>query len=334
MIPSIRPRAWVTLGACLLALVVSACAGADLGIAARTIRADVQIARDNGAYHCAPAELAMAEANIEFGEQELEQGDYFRARDHLRIADANSREARRLSPPARCKQVRPVVARPTDSDGDGVPDAQDKCPAEPEDRDGFQDDDGCPELDNDGDGILDSKDKCPLEPEDADGFQDDDGCPEPDNDLDGVLDGVDKCPTVQEDRDGFEDNDGCPQKFALIEITQKKIEIKQTILFATGKAVIMPKSYDLLDEVATALKGRVTMAVRIEGHTDSRGNPVLNTRLSQARADSVKAYLVGKGVGSDRLDSRGFGPDQPLETNKTAAGREKNRRVEFVITKQ
>ncbi len=99
-----------------------------------------------------------------------------------------------------------------DKDGDGIPDSVDACPDEPEDKDGFQDDDGCPDLDNDGDGIPDSKDQCPNEPEDKDGFQDDDGCPERDNDNDGIPDAADKCPNEAEDKDGFEDDDGCPDQ--------------------------------------------------------------------------------------------------------------------------
>jgi hypothetical protein len=97
-----------------------------------------------------------------------------------------------------------------DRDGDGIPDSVDACPDEPEDKDGFQDEDGCPDLDNDGDGIPDDKDKCPNEPEDKDGFQDEDGCPDLDNDHDGIPDSVDKCPNDPEDKDGFEDEDGCP----------------------------------------------------------------------------------------------------------------------------
>jgi OOP family OmpA-OmpF porin len=76
------------------------------------------------------------------------------------------------------------------------------------------------------------------------------------------------------------------------------------------------------------------MQVRIEGHTDSRGSRAYNLRLSQSRADSVRAYLIGKGISSDRLEAKGYGPDQPIDNNKTAAGRERNRRVEFMITKQ
>ncbi len=97
-----------------------------------------------------------------------------------------------------------------DSDGDGIVDADDKCPQEPEDYDGFQDKDGCPDYDNDGDGIPDTKDQCPDEAEDFDGFQDNDGCPDLDNDGDGILDKNDKCPNEAEDFDGFQDEDGCP----------------------------------------------------------------------------------------------------------------------------
>jgi OOP family OmpA-OmpF porin len=100
-----------------------------------------------------------------------------------------------------------------DNDNDGIPDTDDRCPNVPEDRDGDQDDDGCPEGndgDRDGDGIPDSRDKCPDDPEDKDGFQDQDGCPDPDNDMDGIPDKKDQCPNDPEDKDGFEDEDGCP----------------------------------------------------------------------------------------------------------------------------
>jgi OmpA-OmpF porin, OOP family len=100
-----------------------------------------------------------------------------------------------------------------DNDNDGILDVDDRCPNEPEDRDGDHDEDGCPESsdgDRDGDGILDSKDKCPDDPEDRDGFQDEDGCPDPDNDNDGIPDKMDRCPNDPEDKDGFEDSDGCP----------------------------------------------------------------------------------------------------------------------------
>ncbi|HSK04295.1 MAG TPA: OmpA family protein, partial [Kofleriaceae bacterium] len=101
-----------------------------------------------------------------------------------------------------------------DRDGDGIKDDIDRCPNEPEDRDRFEDEDGCPDPDNDRDGLLDEDDRCPNEPEDFDGFEDEDGCPEGnpnDRDGDGILDHLDKCPDDPEDFDGFEDEDGCPE---------------------------------------------------------------------------------------------------------------------------
>ncbi len=100
-----------------------------------------------------------------------------------------------------------------DSDGDGIPDRRDACPHAAEDRDGYRDADGCPDLDNDGDGVPDDRDGAPLRPEDRDGFQDDDGVPDPDNDQDGIPDVVDRCPDRPEDFDGYQDTDGCPEEF-------------------------------------------------------------------------------------------------------------------------
>ena len=98
-----------------------------------------------------------------------------------------------------------------DRDKDQIPDKDDACPDDPEDIDGFEDSDGCPDLDNDNDGIPDTMDKCPNEPEDFDGFEDEDGCPDPDNDNDNIPDSIDQCINVAEDFDGFEDHDGCPE---------------------------------------------------------------------------------------------------------------------------
>jgi outer membrane protein OmpA-like peptidoglycan-associated protein len=350
-----------TLVVVLAAVATGGCAGVQLRDDLRQVRTIAREARDNGAYKCAPRELALADTNVEFADRELNQGDYFRARDHLRVADHNAREAYRLSPRERCVVVPPTT--PGDADGDGIPDNVDKCPHEPEDKDGFQDADGCPDLDNDADGIPDKTDKCPNEPEDKDGFQDADGCPDPDNDADGIPDTADKCPNEPEDKDGFEDADGCPdpdndkdgvldaedkcpnepgppdnagcpKKYEHIIVTQEKIELKQKIFFNTNKAIIQPRSFGLLSEIAEVLRSRPTMTVRIEGHTDSRGKRAHNMSLSSARAESVRQHLVGLGVDATRMQSQGYGPDQPIETNKTAAGREKNRRVEFFITQQ
>jgi outer membrane protein OmpA-like peptidoglycan-associated protein len=101
-----------------------------------------------------------------------------------------------------------------DNDKDGVEDADDQCPLEAEDKDGDKDDDGCPDLDDDGDGLANDKDKCPAEAEDKDGFEDEDGCPDPDNDKDGIEDAKDKCPGEPESKNGIEDEDGCPEQDA------------------------------------------------------------------------------------------------------------------------
>ena len=97
-----------------------------------------------------------------------------------------------------------------DNDRDGIPDEVDRCRDKPEDKDGFEDDDGCPELDDDNDGIPDVDDTCRFKPEDKDGFEDDDGCPDLDNDQDGIPDTKDACPDAPEDMDGYNDTDGCP----------------------------------------------------------------------------------------------------------------------------
>ncbi len=145
-----------------------------------------------------------------------------------------------------------------------------------------------------------------------------------------MPDAADKCPNDP----GPPDNDGCPKKYTHIVVTQEKIELKQKIFFDTDKATIQPRSFSLLDEIGAVLKSRPTMTVRIEGHTDSRGTRKHNMALSAARAESVRQHLVGLGIDSSRMEAKGYGPDQPIETNKTAAGREKNRRVEFFITQQ
>jgi OmpA-OmpF porin, OOP family len=318
-------------------------------------------AHKNGAYACAPRELALGESHLAFARAELDAGNYFRAHDEIEIADDNARLALAHSPPEKCTAHGPPPAlkpKPTDIDGDGILDKVDKCPTEPEDKDGFQDEDGCPDPDNDNDGILDKQDKCPMDPEDKDGFEDEDGCPDPDNDKDGLLDAEDKCPNEpgpkenggcpDKDRDsdgvvdrldkcpdvpGPADNDGCP-KPKFIVVTKDKIELKQKVHFATAKAIIQPDSFAMLQEVADVLKSHPDMRVRIEGHTDKRGGRQYNVRLSQSRADSVKQFLVGQGVESTHMETIGYGFDRPVADNRTSAGREQNRRTEFFITAQ
>jgi outer membrane protein OmpA-like peptidoglycan-associated protein len=306
-----------------LALCLAACAGNDLGGHVSGLKDRIK-QNWEAAYKCAPHELAMAESHLAFAEQELHEGDYYRARQELDIASTNAKEAIRKSPPEKCL-AQPIAER-KDTDGDGLFDDEDACPNEPEDKDGFQDQDGCPDLDNDGDGIPDKLDKCPNDPEDKDGFQDEDGCPDPNNDGDKLLDKDDKCPNEYADTP-----DGCPKKYQLITVTAEKIELKQTIFFDFAKATIKPVSYPLLNEVALALKDNATIRVRVEGHTDSRGNAGFNLKLSQKRAESVVKYLVAQGTDGSRMEPRGFGKTVPIADNRTDAGRAQNRRVEFII---
>lgn len=208
-----------------------------------------------------------------------------------------------------------------DADNDGINDDLDKCPNEAEDKDGFQDEDGCIDRDNDGDGIDDEKDLCPDKPEDIDGFEDNDGCPELDNDGDGVADDMDKCPGVK----GLPTNDGCPKTQ---EIQRGKL-ILAGVTFMSGKAVLNVNSYTILDQVYESLAEWKEVKLEIQGHTDSQGSDAVNLKLSQARADAVRAYLIQKGIAAERLRAVGYGEAFPIADNATAEGRERNRRVEM-----
>ncbi len=238
---------------------------------------------------------------------------------------------------------------PPDTDGDGILDKDDKCPKQPEDMDGFEDEDGCPDADNDGDGILDKADKCPNKAEDKDGFEDEDGCPDADNDGDGILDKADKCPNKAEDKDGFEDEDGCPDADndgdgipdakdkcpnepetingnkdedgcpdkgrSLVRLTEKKIEILQKIYFYFNKAKIKRQSYPVLVQVATILRlHKEIRKVEIQGHTDTMGKADYNMKLSQKRAEAVRKFLVNAGVEPERLIAKGYGLTRPVVT--------------------
>ncbi len=238
------------------------------------------------------------------------------------------------------KPPRPADGCPidkTDTDEDGIPDNKDKCPAEAEDKDGFQDEDGCPDPDNDGDGIPDQFDKCPNDPEDMDGFQDEDGCPDPDNDNDGLLDKEDKCPNEPETINGYKDEDGCPDTGPApkVQLVGDEIVILEKVFFDTNKATIKKQSFNLLEQVASTIKAhRELLKIKIEGHTDAQGKREKNLKLSADRANSVAQFLVKHGVDPLRLEAQGFGPDRPVSDNKTAKGREANRRVEFHVTER
>jgi outer membrane protein OmpA-like peptidoglycan-associated protein len=220
-----------------------------------------------------------------------------------------------------------------DNDKDGILDVNDQCPNDPEDKDAFEDENGCPDPDNDKDGILDVNDKCPNDPEDKDGFEDADGCPDPDNDKDGILDVNDKCPNEPETINGVDDADGCPDQGASkVRVVGDRIEILEIVHFDFNKATIKAVSHDLLKQVASVIKNNPGFKkIRVEGHTDSKGNDTFNLKLSQSRANAVRDFLVNLGVERERLDAQGYGETRPVESNATNDGRAKNRRVEFVI---
>jgi len=211
-----------------------------------------------------------------------------------------------------------------DSDGDGIPDYLDECPNTPEAAYGKIDEKGCP-YDTDGDGVPDYLDECPNTPEAARGFVDEKGC-ELDTDGDGVPDYMDKCPDVA----GPVDNKGCPEiKKETINIFKKAM---QGIQFETGKAVIKKQSYGILDEVAQVFLDNQNYSAEVQGHTDNVGKADANKKLSQARAESVRDYLISKGVDASRLTAMGYGDERPIADNKTSKGRTLNRRVEFDVT--
>ncbi|SDG80207.1 OmpA family protein [Psychroflexus sediminis] len=231
-----------------------------------------------------------------------------------------------------------------DSDGDGITDSEDECP----NTAGLAEFNGCP--DTDGDGIADPKDECPDEagskmlngcPDaDDDGLADkedecpneagpeaNNGCPYPDTDNDGVLDKDDMCPDVA----GTVSNNGCPE---VTEEVQKELnEYAKTINFNTGETTITEDSAEALEAIIAILDEYPNAKFTVEGHTDSVGSAQNNMRLSEARALSVKAYLVENGVDEFRLSSAGYGEERPVATNDTRAGRAENRRVEINLKK-
>ena len=210
-----------------------------------------------------------------------------------------------------------------DSDGDGVADYVDDCPQTP--AGAAVGPNGCP-LDSDGDGVADYKDQCPGT---MAGIQvDDSGC-SLDKDGDGVPNSRDNCPDTAADVEV--DYYGCPlpPPTKSAEVSDVGTWIYKDITFASGKSDIRPSSYPVLAEIADVLKVNPGLRVEIQGHTDSRGSIALNMRLSEERAQSVRRYLLGKGVDADQMTAKGYGPGRPIATNDTAEGRARNRRVEL-----
>jgi len=245
-----------------------------------------------------------------------------------------------------------------DRDHDGIRDNVDDCPDEPEDKDGFQDLDGCPDPDNDKDGILDVADRCPNEPEDKDGFEDDDGCPDPDNDKDGILDVADKCPDEPEDKDGLGDEDGCPEVDfdgdGIADVSDKcprepetknnyqdedgcpdtlpSVMLAEVVYFDTARATVKTVSYPVLDAVVAVLQQHPEITeIGIDGHADERGDDAYNQDLTERRAAAVLDYIAQKGIPRGRMTARGFGESRPIDPGHDEAAWVKNRRVELTI---
>ena len=252
-----------------------------------------------------------------------------------------------------------------DADGDGIPDSVDGAPNDAEDPDGFEDEDGIPDLDNDQDGVLDADDGAPNDAEDRDGHQDEDGVPDPDNDGDGVADADDRCPAEAEDMDGIQDADGCPETDADSDTildaddhcpltpgvaneenpecagcpalacvdASGTIRILERVEFATNDHVILDRSAPVLRDVRSILaSNNQIQTLRIEGHTDDRGDEANNLELSRRRGSSVRDWLVQNGIEAGRLEAFGCGQISPRVPNNSRRNRQENRRVEFHIT--
>jgi OmpA-OmpF porin, OOP family len=345
---------------------VGGCAlGGRLVADIQLIEQKVNTARDRGAYRCAPEQLAIAETELEFLRYELDEGDFLRAERHHRKALDQIGKALTTTDPDKCAEKRIVITQePTmvievlDRDQDGINDNDDQCPEEPEDIDGVEDEDGCPEdkgPDTDGDTIEDPQDQCPQDPEDFDDFEDVDGCPDTDNDEDTVLDTDDQCPlqpgppeaagcpTQDRDGDGVSDDidqcpdvpgpapKGCPARVLVVK-TNNAIVIKRKIQFETSRAGIRGGiSSEILDQIASVMKSNPTIKVNIEGHSDSRGASSFNLDLSDQRAKAVGQALLDRGVAAARVMSIGYGETKPIASNRSRKGRAANRRVEFKI---
>jgi outer membrane protein OmpA-like peptidoglycan-associated protein len=202
-----------------------------------------------------------------------------------------------------------------DKDGDGLSDLEDACP----DVAGPKENQGCP--DKDGDGLFDFVDGCP----DVAGPKENNGCPWPDTDNDGLLDKDDDCPMTP----GPKENKGCPI------IEEEVVEVIKTAFnnleFATAKDIILDVSKPALDELAVVLSNKPLWKLEISGHTDNVGEDNANLVLSKKRSESLKNYLVSKGINADRLATFYFGETKPIADNNTPEGRKKNRRVEMKI---
>lgn len=240
-----------------------------------------------------------------------------------------------------------------DRDGDGIIDRDDGAPLEPEDKDGYEDEDGIPDPvhltsgagggdkgggaegggpsdtggpsqsapapragDIDGDGVLDAYDLCVKAAEDRDGFEDEDGCAETDNDGDGVADAEDACPN--------EPGDECGEAPLL--------DVSGRVVFVAGSAELdVESSAAAFEEVLSVLRDGKVRRLEIRGHTDSAGPRRKNMALSKKRAAAVKAHLVEQGINAAQITVKGLGPTEPVAANDSPEGRSLNNRIDFAV---
>ena len=206
---------------------------------------------------------------------------------------------------------------PADKDGDGIPDHEDKCPAV-----AAKTKNGCP-PDKDGDGVPDATDKCPDR-----AAKTKDGCP-PDRDKDGIEDAKDKCPDKPETKNSYLDDDGCPD--TVPKKVKRFVGVIRGIRFEHNSDVILKRSYTVLRQTVALLKKYPLLKVNVRGHADDTGTEDYNKQLSLRRAQSVRRFLVKRGVAADRLTVEGLGSSEPLVAGTSARARAKNRRVEFKV---
>jgi len=219
---------------------------------------------------------------------------------------------------------------PSDRDHDTILDAQDACPDQAGDPNADPAKNGCPPPpDRDHDSILDAQDACPDQAGVANADPKLNGCPPPaDKDGDGIVDASDACPDAAGEASDDPKRNGCPKAF----VQDSQIKILDQVKFKLNKAEIVPgnESEDVLQAVLKVLNEHPEVkGLRIQGHTDNTGSAARNKELSKQRAQTVRDWLVKHGIDASRLTAEGFGPDKPLESNETEAGRHVNRRVEF-----
>jgi outer membrane protein OmpA-like peptidoglycan-associated protein len=192
------------------------------------------------------------------------------------------------------------------------------------------------EPDGDYDGVPDSLDQCPQVVEDHDGFEDEDGCPDLDDDNDGLPDSEDRCPRAAETVNGYEDEDGCPDELPgsreHIEWSGNEIRLRQRVYFAVGRWQVPPLFAPVLTELGDFLVAHPEIRrLRVEGHSDDRGTRREGFSLSLRRAQSVATFLAERGVSAARLEPVGFGDTAPLARAHDEVTRARNRRIEFII---